>query len=218
MALTSSQQELLDRLLTAYQNGKKLSELPLATNLQDLAAITIEILDSGVSKRMTIAELLTYIKDNATEAADKANAAAETATAAAQEATAAGERIEATRLVMEEIIARAEVVVAGVPTGLEVTAPAEVTLGNTAKQYITPTVKPDSVAQNVIYQVRGTAATVEPDGEIVAAEAGTVLVHVIPTEGTKYYKTVTIKVVKPRMRLAAAGAMRFDAAGNIRLT
>lgn len=36
--------------------------------------------------------------------------------------------------------------------------------------------------------------------------------------GTRFYKTVTVQVVAPALRLAAPGVLRLDSAGNIRLT
>ena len=157
----------------------------------------------------------------ATEASVEATARATTVTAyattAGQQAAAAAERLEATRAEMELAVARAEMVVQGVPNGLKVEAPERVTIGNTAKQYIKPKVKPDGCAQNVIYQTEGRSVRIEPDGEIVAHEAGTSRIHVIPTQGTKYYKTIEIEAVPPRMRLTGGG-MRLDREGNIRLT
>lgn len=151
------------------------------------------------------------------DATGKAKTATAYANEAGQQAAAAAERLEATRGEMEIAIARAEQVVQGVPNGLKVEAPETVTLGNPAKQYIKPRVKPDGCAQNVIYQTDGQSIEVEPSGEIQAREAGSTRVHVIPTQGTKYYKTIKIEVVPPRIRLTSGG-MRLDKQGNIRLT
>ena len=96
-------------------------------------------------------------------------------------------------------------------------APDTVTLGNPVRQYIKPKVKPDGCAQNVIYQTDGQSVEIEPDGEIQARETGITRVHVIPTQGTKYYKTIRVKVVPPRIRLTSGG-IRLDKDGNIRLT
>ena len=150
------------------------------------------------------------------DATGKAKTATAYANEAGQQAAAAAERLEATRGEMEIAIARAEQVVQGVPNGLKVEAPETVTLGNPAKQYIKPRVKPDGCAQNVIYQTDGQSIEVEPSGEIQAREAGSTRVHVIPTQGTKYYKTIKIEVVPPRIRLTSGG-MRLDKQGNIRL-
>lgn len=151
------------------------------------------------------------------DATGKAKTATAYANEAGQQAAAAAERLEATRGEMEIAIARAEQVVQGVPNGLKVEAPETVTLGNPAKQYIKPRVKPDGCAQNVIYQTDGQSIEVEPSGEIQAREAGSTRVHVIPTQGTKYYKTIKIEVVPPRIRLTSGG-IRLDKQGNIRLT
>lgn len=151
------------------------------------------------------------------DATGKAKTATAYANEAGQQAAAAAERLEATRGEMEIAIARAEQVVQGVPNGLKVEAPETVTLGNPAKQYIKPRVKPDGCAQNVIYQTDGQSIEVEPSGEIQAREAGSTRVHVIPTQGTKYYKTIKIEVVPPRIRLTNGG-IRLDKQGNIRLT
>ena len=151
------------------------------------------------------------------EATKQAAIATDYANEAGQQAAAAAERLEATRAEMELAVARAALVVQGVPNGLKVEAPERVTIGNTAKQYIKAHVKPDGCAQNVIYQTDGQSVAIEPDGEIVAREAGSSRVHVIPTQGTRYYKTIRIEAVPPRMRLTSGG-MRLDKEGNIRLT
>lgn len=152
-----------------------------------------------------------------TAATVKARSATDYATVAGQQAASAAERLEATCGEMESAIAKAEQVTAGVPTGLKVEAPETVTLGNPTRQYIKPKVKPDGCGQNVIYQRDGESVMIEPNGEIEARAVGKTRVHVIPTEGTQYYKTIEITVVPPRMRLTGAG-VRLDKEGNIRLT
>lgn len=151
------------------------------------------------------------------DATDASKTATTYANTAGQQAATAAERLEATRAEMELAIARAEQVVQGVPNGLKVEAPDTVTLGNPVRQYIKPKVKPDGCAQNVIYQTDGQSVEIEPDGEIQACETGITRVHVIPTQGTKYYKTIRVKVVPPRIRLTSGG-IRLDKDGNIRLT
>lgn len=150
-------------------------------------------------------------------ATDASKTATTYANTAGQQAATAAERLEATRAEMELAIARAEQVVQGVPNGLKVEAPDTVTLGNPVRQYIKPKVKPDGCAQNVIYQTDGQSVEIEPDGVIQARETGITRVHVIPTQGTKYYKTIRVEVVPPRIRLTSGG-IRLDKDGNIRLT
>lgn len=151
------------------------------------------------------------------DATDASKTATTYANTAGQQAATAAERLEATRAEMELAIARAEQVVQGVPNGLKVEAPDTVTLGNPVRQYIKPKVKPDGCAQNVIYQTDGQSVEIEPDGEIQARETGITRVHIIPTQGTKYYKTIRVEVVPPRIRLTSGG-IRLDKDGNIRLT
>lgn len=159
--------------------------------------------------------------DTAAAAARKAKQDADTATAAAiaaaQRAEAATQATEQQRAILEALIERAQHVTAGVPTGMEVTSPATVTIGNPVKQYVRGKVLPTSALQNVLYISDGKAADVLPDGEIVAKQPGTSTVQVIPTDGTRFYKTVQVETVAPRIR-TAGNAMRLDAQGNIRLT
>lgn len=163
-------------------------------------------------------------KDCITATADtnKAKAAADTAaksaTDAATEANAQRELMEQSRQRLEAVADRAELAAAPVPDGLCVEMPAPVTLGNPVPRYINARVLPAGAQQNIIYQAFGGAAGVEPDGRILPFRPGSARVHVIPTGGTRYYKTVTVQVVAPALRLAAPGALRLDSAGNIRLT
>lgn len=197
------------------------SEAKTATTAAVTATTNANTATTACKKATDAANDATKKAIAATSTADTATKNAKTATAYAnevgQQAAAAAERLEATRGEMEIAIARAEQVVQGVPNGLKVEAPETVTLGNPAKQYIKPRVKPDGCAQNVIYQTDGQSIEVEPSGEIQAREAGSTRVHVIPTQGTKYYKTIKIEVVPPRIRLTSGG-MRLDKQGNIRLT
>lgn len=162
----------------------------------------------------TIAQRAT---EKATQQTERAQQATELAQLAAETAGTAAERMEATNTQAQEIMERAEVVVAGVPTGLAVTAPEEITIGGAVKRYVRGVLKPDGVAQNILYLCGSEAVEVLPDGEVVALREGEATVHVVPTEGTRLYKTVKIRAVRPRLRLAD-GKMRLDGKGNIRLT
>lgn len=174
------------------------------------------------------ADAATTAANNAKEAADAAataarkakadaDAATAAATAAAQRAEAATQASEQQRAVLEALIERAQHVTAGVPTGMVVESPDTVTMGNPVKQYVRGRVLPTSALQNVLYLADGKAVDVLPDGEIVPKAIGTSTVHVIPTDGTRFYKTIQVEMVAPRIR-TAAGAMRLDKHGNIRLT
>ena len=158
----------------------------------------------------------------ATNAAKTATTKADNAAKSAQDAAVAtqSERAltEQSRQHLEEVAERAEKAAAPVPNGLRVDTPAPITLGNPVARYISARVLPAAAQQNIIYQAFGGAAGVEPDGRILPFRVGSATVHVIPTGGTQFYKTVTVRVVAPARRLAASGSLRLDSAGNIRLT
>ena len=207
---------------TATTASKKATTAATDATAKAAASTTAAEIATKDAKEATAAAVAATTKATAatkdtTEATAKATIATDYANTAGQQAAAAAERLEATRAEMELAIARAEQVMQGVPNGLKVEAPETVTLGNPTRQYIKPKVKPDGCAQNVIYQTDGQSVEIEPSGEIRARETGISRVHVIPTQGTRYYKTVEIEVVPPRMRLTSGG-MRLDKEGNIRLT
>ena len=155
---------------------------------------------------------------NANKAKTAADTAAKSATDAATDANAQRELTEQSRQRLEAVADRAELAAAPVPDGLRVDMPAPITLGNPVPRYINARVLPSGAQQNIIYQAFGGAVGVEPDGRILPFRPGSARVHVIPTGGTRYYKTVTVQVVAPALRLAASGVLRLDSAGNIRLT
>lgn len=158
----------------------------------------------------------------ATSAANKSKTAADTAarsaTAAATSANAQRELTEQSRQRLEAVADRAEQVAAPVPDGLRVVTPAPITLRNPVPRFIEARVLPAGALQNIIFQAYGGAAGVEPDGRLLPFRPGVARVHVIPTAGTRFYKAVEVRVVAPALRLAAPGALRLDASGNIRLT
>ena len=63
MAFTESEETMLKQLLTAFENGKRLSDLPnvKSTNPYDLY---VEVLDTdGESKKAALATLLPYLEE-----------------------------------------------------------------------------------------------------------------------------------------------------------
>lgn len=155
--------------------------------------------------------------ESARQEATRCASATQGAAVAAAEANAAAAQAEASRQKVETMAEQIEAAASMIPTGLRVDSPGEITIGNPVARYIAAKVKPDYVEQNVLYLSDGTACDVEPDGRIVARRAGVSRVHVIPTAGTRHYKTVEVAVVPPRLRLAGS-ALRLDREGNIRLT
>ena len=141
-------------------------------------------------------------------------AGAQQATADAQAATAQAEQ---TRQKLEEMTAQVEAAASNIPTGLRVDCPEEESrLATRWHNTSPPRVKPDyaqqtsSTSRTVRPATWSLTAGLSPDGQEQA-------VHVIPTAGVRYYKTVGIAVVPPRMRMAG-NALRLDKEGNIRLT
>lgn len=182
---------------------------------------TTKILDQG-QKLADISDKA--VKDCSSEtqkakaATEQANTATRNAQAAAVEAQSERVLTEQTRQQLESVAERAEQAARPIHSGLRVETPAPVTIGNPVPRYIAAKVLPLSALQNIIFQTDGNAAGIEPDGRIVPKEPGTQRVHVIPTGGTRYYKTISLTVVAPALRLSASDKLRLDASGNIRLT
>lgn len=211
---SAAQIELLQKPATdaaAYANKA-------ATNANDATA---KILKQG-QELAAISEKAVTDCTAETQKAKTATAKAETAAKSAQDAAVATqtERVltEQSRQRLESVAARAEMAAQPIATGLRVNVPAYITIGNPVPRYIAAEVLPLSALQNIIYQTNGKAADIEPDGRIVPREPGTERVHVIPTGGTMFYKTVTITVIAPVLRLSSTGSLLLDGSGNIRLT
>lgn len=63
MSLTSTQEEVLEEIIEAYENGKRLSDLPEATGTNPYD-MYVEVLDEdGESKKAALANLLPYLED-----------------------------------------------------------------------------------------------------------------------------------------------------------
>lgn len=62
MAFTSEQEEILEQIIEAFQNGKRLSDLP---DVQDANPfeLTCEVLEKGESKKAALATLLPYMEN-----------------------------------------------------------------------------------------------------------------------------------------------------------
>lgn len=64
MAFTNDQEEVLKLMISAFENGKRLSDLPLATGTNPYK-MTVEVLDEdGESKKAALAALLPYMEEN----------------------------------------------------------------------------------------------------------------------------------------------------------
>ena len=138
--------------------------------------------------------------------------------AAAKAATAETQKSEATRLLVENLASVLNSQNVAAPTRLEVTdCPKEVTLGNQQRPRIGAKALPAFGIGSLLFVGGGDVLEVTPDGCIVPLKEGVGKVNVVATVKTSIYKTLTIAVVPPRIRLAS-GSMRLDGKGNIRLT
>lgn len=196
-----------------------------ATQANEAARKATEATTKILSQGQKLADIADKaVKDCNTEtqkaktATEQANTATRNAQAAAVEAQSERVLTEQTRQQLEIVAERAEQAAQPIPSGLRVETPAPVTIGNPVPRYIAAKMLPLSALQNIIFQTDGNAAGIEPDGRIVPKEPGTQRVHVIPTGGTRYYKTISLTVVAPALRLSASDTLRLDASGNIRLT
>ena len=105
-----------------------------------------------------------------------------------------------------------------VPSALAVDYPATLTYGNVQSAYITATLTPDGVKQNVIFLSDNEAVKVAPDGRITIKALGTSEIHVIPTCNTSLAKTILITVESPSLRLTSSRELRLTSSGKLRLT
>jgi hypothetical protein len=131
----------------------------------------------------------------ATQAAAASSAASSANTAAEEAAAAKEETISATELCKQLIEAASQVTELGLyPTALSVEAPTDITLGNLAALYITAKLQPEYAVPNILYLGDNNAVSIAPDGRISILKEGVSVVHVVPTNNTQLYKTITIRV------------------------
>lgn len=220
----------------------KISQLPLATDLDGLKTI-------GVDKNNeSVAVDLTFIKessDAANDAADKANAAANRVDAAIDSANQATNRANEAALRTEQAIEGANQATGNanqassaanstvdrleeleeslinaakmMPTSMTVDYPEKITLGNLVAKIVAK-LFPGNYERNVLFQSDNVAIDALPDGAIIPLKTGRSRIHCIPTENTTLYKTIYIDVVASSARLTGGGAFRLTSSGKIRLT
>ena len=138
--------------------------------------------------------------------------------AATKEANAATQKTGATRALVDNLVSVLSSQNVAAPTRLEITdCPKEVTLGNQQRPRIEAKALPAFGIGSLLFIGGGDALEVTPDGRIIQLSVGVGKVNVVATVKTSIYKTLTIAVVPPRIRLTGGG-MRLDGKGNIRLT
>lgn len=139
--------------------------------------------------------------------------------AATKAATAETQKCEATRTLVDDLVGLLSSQNVAASTRMEVTdCPKEVTLGNEQRPRIEAKALPAFGIGSLLFVGGGDVLEVTPDGRILPLKEGVGKVNVVATVKTSIYKTLTIAVVPPRIRLTTGGGMRLDGKGNIRLT
>ena len=76
--MTTDEEKQVKEMLAAFQNGKRMSELPALDDNADPTKLLVEVLYNGASRRAPLSVLAPY-ESAAKAAADNANAAAQNA-------------------------------------------------------------------------------------------------------------------------------------------
>lgn len=140
---------------------------------------------------------------------------------AAEAATVAAQKAEATRALVVELTETLQAQAVSRPTPTQVvidSCPQEVTLADGVHPKIKARAVPGYCDGGVLFMADNRALMITPDGVITPTAAGSTMVNVVAVANSTVYKQLTIAVVPPRIRTTAAGGMRLDKNGNIRLT
>jgi len=141
------------------------------------------------------------------------------ADAAALAANSAAQKSEATRKLVEELVARLSGESLSKPARIEVTRSVErITTVNTARPQIGARLLPQFGIGSVLFVSDNKAVGVTPDGRLLPLKVGSSTVYAVATADTSVYASLTVEVVSPRTRIARNGDLRLDGKGNIRLT
>lgn len=139
--------------------------------------------------------------------------------AAAEKAAAETQRSEQTRALVEALVAKLSTQNLNAPERVDITAaPERITLTNPVPQKIGAALFPRFGLGSVLFIGDHKAVDVAPDGVVRPVTLGRSTIHAVATADTSVYKSLCIEVVPPRLRLSAAGALRLDGKGNLRLT
>lgn len=179
---------------TTRQNNAtaKIAELNTAKGNAEAATLAA---NRAASAANTEAQNLSTLKSETQNAGASANAAAQTA----------GEKIVELEALMKAISGES----AAAPAILEVSAPATISTKNKKAQRIDARLLPSYVMQNLLYQrEEGSSLKVDPSGNLTVTGTGTTTFYVIPPGNTELWKSVSITVRPPRMRLTSSGKIR----------
>jgi hypothetical protein len=160
--------------------------------------------------------------NKAAAAAYAAQAAADTAAQAAQDATQtaadvseeAKEEIDTMRALRYHLTISAALV----PTHMELSYPAVVSIRNSGAPRVVARLFPVYALQNVLFlPASGDAVAVLPDGRLKLNHTGSATVYVIPTNATHLHQSATITVRNPYLRKLSGGGLRKTSAGHLRI-
>ncbi len=148
---------------------------------------------------------------NAKTATASANEAAETAETSAANADRAAANAITVKVDIQEMLDRL------IPTGLTVTAPLRLTLGN-PKASVIAKLTPETALKNVIFISDDKAVEVDVlTGRLTTLVCGKSKVRIIPTTNVSLTKTLLIEVGEATLRLQTKSALRLTSGGALRM-
>ncbi len=160
-----------------------------------------------------------FLSTNVPEIQDDINQRLAGATEATNKAAAEIQKSEAARARVEALIAQLSGQSLASPLRIDIkSAPVLITLRNPVPQHIDARLFPRFGLGSVLFIGDHQAVSVTPDGYVTPVRLGKSEINAVATSDTAIYNTLCIEVVPPRCRLSAAGALRLDSKGNIRLT
>ncbi len=104
------------------------------------------------------------------------------------------------------------------PTGMILEYRNKITIGNTVGNNIKATLLGVYYYKNILYLGDDNSVNVTPDGQVSVKKIGVSKIHVIPTQNTSLYQSITIEVVAPSLRKVSPTSFRLSSSGNLRLT
>lgn len=138
---------------------------------------------------------------------------------AVAKAAAELQKSEAARALVESLVASLSSQNLAAPIRIDIKqCQGSVTVTNTMLPKIKAELFPRFGLGSIFFYADNSAARVTPNGEIVPMEEGTARIYAVATGNTGIYRTLTIEVVPPRLRLCAADGLRLDANGYLRFT
>lgn len=176
----------------------KISELPLFSSLKGLFTIGTD--DQNRSVKVS----LEFIETETKAAVSKAETSAANADRAAANAITV-------KVDIQEMLDRL------IPTGLTVTAPLRLTLGN-PKASVIAKLTPETALKNVIFISDDKAVEVDVlTGRLTTLVCGKSKVRIIPTTNVSLTKTLLIEVGEATLRLQTKSALRLTSGGALRM-